>query len=97
MSAAQGAMTASLLAGSQAAGSGETARRSRSQRRTVSGRLSFRVGSSYGAEATCLSESSTGARLCPLRWEVNVYVVCRYNPHPHLFLVMIAITLLDLK
>lgn len=47
MSAAQGAMTASLLAGSQAAGSGETARRSRSQRRTVPGRLSFRVDSSY--------------------------------------------------
>lgn len=58
------------------------------QQRTVSGRLGFRVGSSYRAQATCLSESRTGGRLCPLRWEVNVYVVCRYRPHPHPSLLM---------
>lgn len=55
-------------------------RRTGSRRRAVSGRLCFRVGRSYLAEATCLSESRTGGRLCPPGWEVNVNVVCPLTP-----------------
>lgn len=76
----RGAMTASLQAGGRAAGSGGSGRRTGSRWRAVSVRLCFRVGRSYLAEATCLSESRTGGRLCPPGWEVNVNAVCPLTP-----------------